>query len=138
MSYKNIAVAVEENDDLQVLNKAIVLLRAFKSKLTIIHVNDSYYELHNSLLELQTDDILNKIDESSESGIFKALKGVENISVKVLIKQGPVQEVISFLVKEHNIDLFICGHNHSFLSRIMPTYSGVVNNVHSDILIVPV
>jgi nucleotide-binding universal stress UspA family protein len=138
MSYRNIAVAVEESDDLQILNKAIDISMAFNSNLTIIHVNDDLYELYDSLLELQVDEVLKKIDENSESSIFNALKGAENITVKVLIKRGPVQEIISSLVKEHNIDLLVCGHHHSFLSRVMPTYTGVINKVHSDILIVPI
>ncbi len=138
MSYKNIAVAVEENDDLKILNKAIELAITFNSRLTLIHVNDNSYELYNSLLESPVNEVLNKVDRYSELKIHEILNNLNSIFVKVLIKHGPVQPVICSFINENNIDLLVCGHHHSFLSRITPTCSGFINELNIDVIVVPV
>lgn len=138
MSYKNIAVAVEENDGLKLLNKSIELATTFNSSLTIIHVNDNYYELYNSILESPANEVINKIDIDSELKIHEILNDLNNLPVKILIKHGSVQEVIRSLINEHNIDLLVCGHHHSFLRNIIPTCSEFIKKLNIDVIVIPV
>ncbi|MGJ8580904.1 MAG: universal stress protein [Psychromonas sp.] len=139
MSYNHILVAVDfEEDNQQVIDKAIHLAKPLQAKLSLIHVNQIVGELgFSGLMDLDLAGLSSYYDMNELSEKINQL--AQRIDYKVTHKyvvNGDIKHSLEEPVRTAGIDLIVCGHHHDFWSRLIPTVGGLVNTSPVDLLVV--
>ena len=144
MSYKHILVAVDLSKSSEVvINKAVALASATKSKLSFIYVDASYvsnigYATTMGLVKPVADQI--KADEKEKEELQKQLQAlaaqVDYPVTNTLVVMGKLNDKLQTTVKEMDIDLLVCGHHHDFWSRLLSSVRKLVDSTVTDLLIV--
>lgn len=136
MTYKNILVAVSNNDEDNILlKKAYEMAKNFNASLTAIHIDDGLSHLYPGVYSHFSEDMFDGLKNASDRRLFKRLKGFAGIKLRV--EQGTIPETLISLVQKEGFDLLICGHHHTFINRLMPAYRGLINKSTADLLIIP-
>ncbi|MII49932.1 universal stress protein UspD [Salmonella enterica subsp. enterica serovar Bredeney] len=136
MGYKNILVAVSNNDeDSVILRKAYETAKNFNASLTAVHIDDALSRLYPGVYSHFSEDIFDGLRSASDRRLFERLKGFSGIKLRV--EQGTMPETLISLIQKDGYDLLICGHHHSFINRLMPAYRGLINKATADLLIIP-
>ncbi|CAM3035533.1 universal stress protein [Vibrio mytili] len=125
MSYKHILVAVDLSEASQVvINKAIAQAKDSNCKLSFVYV-----DVDSVVLEHEVEQ---KLSQRLQLLADQADYPVSDCQIVI----GDLHMKLSGLVKEQEIDLVVCGHHHSLLSRIFSSIPKVANAVEADLLIV--
>ncbi|MDO3872079.1 universal stress protein [Salmonella enterica] len=136
MTYKNILVAVSNNDeDNLLLRKAYEIARKFNAHLTAIHVDDGLSHLYPGVYSQFSEEMFDGLKNASDRRLFERLK--EFTGIRLRVEQGTMPETLISLVQKDGFDLLICGHHHTFINRLMPAYRGLINKSTADLLIIP-
>lgn len=136
MTYKNILVAVSNNDEDNILlRKAYEMAKNFNASLTAIHVDDGLSHLYPGVYSHFSEEMFDGLKNASDRRLFERLKGFTGIKLRV--EQGTMPETLISLVQKDGCDLLICGHHHTFINRLMPAYRGLINKSPADLLIIP-
>ncbi|MBV0932798.1 universal stress protein [Marinobacterium weihaiense] len=125
MSYQHILVAVDLSDASKALiDKAIEQAKSANSRLSIVYV--------------ETDHI--REDPKEEQRIQAQLQTLANESgypvAETLSVIGDLHMKVAGLVETSGIDLVVCGHHHTLISRLFSSVPKLVNHVKADLLIV--
>jgi universal stress protein A len=125
MSYKHILVAVDLSQSSQiVIDKAISLAKGANCKLSFVFVDvDKVVLAQKEKLTLQKE--LQTLADQSDYPITDTLVVIGDLHIK-----------LSGIVKEMDIDLVVCGHHHTFLSRLFSSVPKLANAVETDLLVV--
>ncbi|PSU46226.1 universal stress protein [Photobacterium frigidiphilum] len=125
MSYKHILVAVDLSQSSQiVIDKAISLAKGANCKLSFVFVDvDKVVLAQKEKLTLQKE--LQTLVDQSDYPITDTLVVIGDLHIK-----------LSGIVKEMDIDLVVCGHHHTFLSRLFSSVPKLANAVETDLLVV--
>ena len=136
MTYKNILVAVSNNDeDNTLLKKAYEMAKNFNAGLTVIHIDEGLSHLYPGVYSHFSEEMFDGLKNASDRRLVDRLKDFKNIRLR--IEQGTIPETLLSLVQEEGFDLLICGHHHTFINRLMPAYRGLINKSAADLLIIP-
>ena len=136
MTYKNILVAVSNNDEDNILlKKAYEMAKNFNAGLTAIHIDEGLSHLYPGVYSHFSEEMFDGLKNASDRRLFDRLKDFKNIRLR--IEQGTIPETLLSLVQEEGFDLLICGHHHTFINRLMPAYRGLINKSPADLLIIP-
>ncbi len=136
MTYKNILVAVSNNDEDDILlRKAYETAKNFNARLTAIHIDDGLSHLYPGVYSHFSGEMFDGLKNASDRRLFERLKGFAGITLRV--EQGTMPETLLSLVQEEGVDLLVCGHHHSFINRLMPAYRGLINKSAAGLLIIP-
>lgn len=136
MTYKNILVAVSNNDeDNTLLKKAYEMAKNFNAGLTAIHIDEGLSHLYPGVYSHFSEEMFDGLKNASDRRLVDRLKDFKNIRLR--IEQGTIPETLLSLVQEEGFDLLICGHHHTFINRLMPAYRGLINKSAADLLIIP-
>ena len=136
MTYKNILVAVSNNDEDNILlKKAYEMAKNFNAGLTAIHIDEGLSHLYPGVYSHFSEEMFDGLKNASDRRLFDRLKDFKNIRLR--IEQGTIPETLLSLVQEEGFDLLICGHHHTFINRLMPAYRGLINKSQADLLIIP-
>ncbi|WP_218073315.1 universal stress protein [Escherichia coli] len=136
MTYKNILVAVSNNDEDNILlKKAYEMAKNFNASLTAIHIDDGLSHLYPGVYSHFSEEMFDGLKNASDRRLFERLKGFAGIKLRV--EQGTMPETLISLVQKEGFDLLICGHHHTFINRLMPAYRGLINKSAADLLIIP-
>lgn len=138
MAYKHILIAVDLSPESEVLvEKAVSLARPYNAKVSLIHVDVNYSDLYTGLIDVNMGDMQQRISEETHN----ALKGLAESAgypiAELLNGSGDLSQVLVHAVKKYDIDLVLCGHHQDFWSKLMSSARQLINNVHVDMLIVP-
>ncbi|OOX40143.1 universal stress protein [Vibrio parahaemolyticus] len=125
MSYGHILVAVDLTDSSKkVIDKAVSLAKDEKSKLSLVYV-----DVDKIILELKEErklqNALQKLADECDYEVHDS---------KVVI--GDLHIKLSGIAKEVGIDIVVCGHHHSLLSRFFSSVPKLANAIEADLLIV--
>lgn len=125
MNYKHILVAVDLSQSSQiVIDKAISLAKGANCKLSFVFVDvDKVVLAQKEKLTLQKE--LQTLADQSDYPITDTLVVIGDLHIK-----------LSGIVKEMDIDLVVCGHHHTFLSRLFSSVPKLANAVETDLLVV--
>jgi len=125
MSYKHILVAVDLSQSSQiVIDKAISLAKGANCKLSFVFVDvDKVVLAQKEKMTLQKE--LQTLVDQSDYPITDTLVVIGDLHIK-----------LSGIVKEMDIDLVVCGHHHTFLSRLFSSVPKLANAVETDLLVV--
>ncbi|EAS45458.1 universal stress protein [Photobacterium profundum] len=125
MSYKHILVAVDLSQSSQiVIDKAISLAKGANCKLSFVFVDvDKVVLAQKEKLTLQKE--LQTLADQSDYPITDTLVVIGDLHIK-----------LSGIVREMDIDLVVCGHHHTFLSRLFSSVPKLANAVETDLLVV--
>ncbi|MEH6533652.1 MAG: universal stress protein [Photobacterium frigidiphilum] len=125
MSYKHILVAVDLSQSSQiVIDKAISLAKGANCKLSFVFVDvDKVVLAQKEKLTLQKE--LQTLADQSDYPITDTLVVIGDLHIK-----------LSGIVKEMDVDLVVCGHHHTFLSRLFSSVPKLANAVETDLLVV--
>ncbi|EPD0991239.1 universal stress protein [Escherichia coli] len=136
MTYKNILVAVSNNDEDNILlKKAYEMAKNFNASLTAIHINDGLNHLYPGVYSHFSEEMFDGLKNASDRRLFDRLKDFKNIRLR--IEQGTIPETLLNLIQKEGFDLLICGHHHTFINRLMPAYRGLINKSSADLLVIP-
>lgn len=136
MTYKNILVAVSNNDEDNILlRKAYEIAKNNNASLTAVHIDDGLSHLYPGVYSQFSEEIFDGLRNASDRRLFNRLKDFENIKLRVV--QGTIPETLLSLIQEEEFDLLICGHHHTFINKLMPAYGGLINKSTADLLIIP-
>lgn len=136
MTYKNILVAVSNNDEDNILlRKSSEIAKKFNARLTAVHIDDELSYLYSGVYSQFSEDMLEGLKNDTDRMFFDRLKSFSNMMLR--IEQGTMPETLISLVEKEGFDLLICGHHHNFINRLMPAYRGIINKSTADLLIIP-
>lgn len=136
MTYKNILVAVSNDDeDSILLKKAYKIAKNFNASLTAIHIDGGLSHLYPGVYSQFSEEMFDGLKNASDRRLFDRLKGLANI--KLRIEQGTMPETLISLIQKDEFDLLICGHHHTFINKLIPAYRGLINKTAADLLIIP-
>ncbi|HAW2506215.1 TPA: universal stress protein [Escherichia coli] len=136
MTYKNILVAVSNDDeDSILLRKAYEIAEKFNANLTAIHIDSGLSHLYPGIYSRFSEEMFNGLKNASDRKLLERLKEFANIKLRV--EQGTIPETLICLIQNDVFDLLICGHHHTFINKLMPAYRGLINRSTADLLIIP-
>ncbi|HHN9985991.1 TPA: universal stress protein [Escherichia coli] len=136
MTYKNILVAVSNDDeDSILLRKAYEIAEKFNANLTAIHIDSGLSHLYPGIYSRFSEEMFNGLKNASDRKLLERLKEFANIKLRV--EQGTIPETLICLIQNNAFDLLICGHHHTFINKLMPAYRGLINRSTADLLIIP-
>jgi len=142
MSYHHILVAVDlSKGSRALLDKAVALARPLEAMVSLIHVDEeaSHEGIFVGLIHKDLGDI-----ETPHPTVSERSKKLDSIAAetdypikhKVLV-HGDLSRRLEECISKVKADLLVCGHHHSFLSRIAPSSGTLLNTSPVDLLIVP-
>ncbi|MBF9000639.1 MULTISPECIES: universal stress protein [Vibrio] len=125
MSYQHILVAVDLTESSKkLISKAVEQAKPHQAKLSIVYV-DIDHIISNPKEE---QHYLQQLDELVAHCDYP----IAETSVVI----GELHMKVAGLVKSDNIDLVVCGHHHTLMSRMFSSAPKLVNNVDADLLVV--
>ncbi|WP_130835884.1 universal stress protein UspA [[Erwinia] mediterraneensis] len=138
MTYKHILIAVDLSPESRLLvKKAVSLARPYDARISLIHVDvgptDIYTGLMNANLGYTQEYVSQKIQQA-----LKILADSAQYPVsEMLAGKGDFARILEDAVKEHGVDLVVCGHHQDFWSKLVSSARQLISKVHTDMLIVP-
>ncbi|MBA4502333.1 universal stress protein [Marinobacterium marinum] len=125
MSYQHVLVTVDLSDASKTLiDKAIEQAKPAHSKLSIVYVEtDRLREDPKEEQRIQAQ--LHSLVDECGYPVTDTLSVIGDLHMKV-----------AGLVETSDIDLVVCGHHHTLVSRLFSSVPKLVNNVKADLLIV--
>ncbi|SIQ69551.1 universal stress protein [Marinobacterium stanieri] len=125
MSYQHVLVTVDLSDVSKALvDKAIEQAKPDNSKLSILYVDESHLR----------DDPKETAHLEAQLQHLADTCGYPVTDTAVVI--GDLHMKVAGLVETSDIDLVVCGHHHSLVSRMFSSVPKLVNNVKADLLVV--
>ncbi|MDV5168135.1 universal stress protein [Photobacterium rosenbergii] len=125
MTYKHILVAVDLTESSkEVIDKATSLAKGANCKLSLVYVDVDDVVLesrHRVALESKMQAMV----DQSDYPITESLVVIGDLHIK-----------LAGIVKKSNIDLVVCGHHHTFFSRLFSSVPKLANAVETDLLVV--
>ncbi|MBT0727483.1 universal stress protein UspA [Rosenbergiella australiborealis] len=139
MSYNHILVAVDlapESEEL--VQKAVSLAKPYNAKVSIIHVDVNYSDLYTGLIDVNLGDMQKRISQETSQALTTLANQAGYPLSEILSGTGELAQVLIDAIHKYEIDLVICGHHQDFWSKLMSSARQLINNVHIDMLIVPI
>ncbi|MFE69736.1 universal stress protein UspD, partial [Salmonella enterica] len=134
MSYKHIAVAISGNDEDKILiRKALGIVRPNDATLTLIHIDDELSSLYSGVYIPFSEEVIHNLKDISDHKIIKLANSIEWPKTKLRIEKGIIPETLLEVIQDEGCDIFICGHHHSFINRLMPSYRKIINKISADL-----
>ncbi|MCX8579997.1 universal stress protein UspA [Gilliamella sp. B2717] len=138
MAYKHILVAVDLSPESEVLvEKAVSMARPYNAQVSLIHVGINYSDLYTGLVDINMNDMKDKITEDAHIALNKLADDAGYPIAHTLSGNGEFGQVLIEAIHEFNVDLVVCGHHQDFWSKLMSSARQLINNTHIDTLIVP-
>ncbi|KFA59859.1 universal stress global response regulator UspA [Gilliamella sp. wkB18] len=138
MAYKHILVAVDLSPESELLvEKAVSMARPYNAQISLIHVGINYSDLYTGLVDINMNDMKDRITEDTHLALNKLVDGAGYPISHTLSGNGEFGQVLIEAIHEYNIDLVVCGHHQDFWSKLMSSARQLINNTHIDTLIVP-
>lgn len=138
MAYKHILVAIDLSpESLVLIEKAISMARPYNAEVSFIHVGVNYTDLYTGLVDININDMKEKITEEIHFALSKLGEEAGYPITHTLSGNGDFGQVLIDAINEHNIDLVVCGHHQDFWGKLMSSAKQLINNSHIDTLIVP-
>lgn len=138
MAYKHILIAVDLSPESHLLvDKAVSLARPYDAKLSLIHVDVNYSDMHTGLIDINLSETRQRISEET----FQALNDLADKAgypvSKVLNGRGDLADILEDVIIEHDVDMVVCGHHKDFWSKLASSARRLINSMNIDMLIVP-
>ncbi|WP_417533086.1 universal stress protein [Marinobacterium stanieri] len=125
MNYQHVLVTVDLSETSKALiDKAIEQARPGNSKLSIMHVDVNH---------LRDDP---KETQRLEAQLKSLADGCGYPVTDTAVVIGDLHMKVAGLVETSDVDLVICGHHHTLVSRMFSSVPKLVNNVKADLLVV--
>ena len=138
MAYKHILVAVDLSPESEVLvEKAVSMARPYNAQISLIHVGINYSDLYTGLVDINMNDMKDKISEDAHIALNKLANDAGYPIAHTLSGNGEFGQVLIEAIQEYGADLVVCGHHQDFWSKLMSSARQLINNTHIDTLIVP-
>ena len=138
MAYKHILVAVDLSPESEVLvEKAVSMARSYNAQISLIHVGINYSDLYTGLVDINMNDMKDKISEDAHIALNKLANDAGYPIAHTLSGNGEFGQVLIEAIQEYGADLVVCGHHQDFWSKLMSSARQLINNTHIDTLIVP-
>lgn len=138
MAYQHILVAVDLSpESLTLVEKAVSMAKPYNAEVSLIHVGINYSDLYTGLVDINLNDMKEKITEEAHLALSKLGQDAGYPIAHTLSGVGDFGQVLIDAIKAYNIDLVICGHHKDFWSKLMSSARQLINNSHIDTLIVP-
>ncbi|EJV9414061.1 universal stress protein [Vibrio vulnificus] len=139
MKYKHILVALELSDDSSVLiDRAVEMASYFDSEISFVHIDGTHGEIYRELIDLNVDPTQRPLTEHSMECLRSFSDYMEYPLKHFFVGTGDLGDKLEVTIKEHEVDLLICGHHHNFWSKIISYSRTLVNKSPVDILVVPI
>ncbi|MCZ8781153.1 universal stress protein [Escherichia albertii] len=136
MIYKRIAVAGQDEDVLPV-DKARALAEQNGAHLTIVHIDDIQEKIGHGIYMPSGHDVICGIRAHNREYIQELARDICKDKPKLIIRPGEMPFTLVEVVKEEQCDLLICGHNQSFIHKLLPSCRELINTLPINILIIP-
>lgn len=141
MSYSHILVAVDfDKDNQEVIDKAVKLAKPLQAKLSLIHINQQVIGGSGFVGLVDVDlaglDPAEPMSEVLSKRLDTLAIDIDYPIVHKFVVNGDISHSMEEPVQEAGIDLIVCGHHHSFWSRLFPSIGGLVHTSPVDLLIV--
>lgn len=138
MSYQHILIAVDLSPESKILvEKGVSMARPYNAKVSLIHVDVNYSDLHTGLIDINPNDIKRRISEETHLALTELSKNAGYPITETLSGSGDLTQVLIDTIKQYGMDLVLCGHHQDFWSKLMSSARQMINTVHVDMLIVP-
>ncbi len=138
MAYKHIGVAISGNEeDALLVNKSPGARRHNDAHLTLIHIDDGLSELYPGIYFPATEDILQLLKNKSDNKLYKLTKNIQWRRQKLRIERGEMPENTAGNYAKRAVRPPCLWSSPLIYQRLMPAYSGMINKMSADLLIVP-
>ena len=125
MSYQHVLVTVDLSEvSTTLIDKAIEQARPGNSKLSMMFVDVNHLREDPKEAQRLQDQLQTLADEC----------GYPVTDTSVVL--GDLHMKVAGVVETSDIDLVVCGHHHSLISRMFSSVPKLVNNVKADLLVV--
>ncbi len=139
MNYQRILVALELSEDSKVLiDRAIAIAKPANAEISFIHIDETFGETYEDLMDIQADPTLRPLNESSNEQLHYLQQYTDYPVTHFFVGTGNLSDKLSNTIKENEYDLLICGHHHNFWSNIVSYSRNLINKSPIDILVVPI
>lgn len=139
MIYKHIAIAVDLASPCQILlERGISLAKQNLASLSLVHIDSNELPNYSSLLALKetlTDAELLLKQQAELEAVAASLAWPVTYC---FTRKGPLASTFAALVREHQFDLLICGHRHSFWHQFLSSAKKLIQHLCVDILVIPI
>ncbi|MET4000427.1 universal stress protein [Marinobacterium sp. MBR-109] len=125
MSYQHVLVTVDLSETSKTLiDKAFEQAKPANSKLSIVYVETDHLRAYPA-------------DEADLQAQLQTLADACGYPVtETMTVIGDLHMKVEGLVEASDIDLVVCGHHHSLISRFFSSVPKLVNTVKADLLVV--
>ncbi len=138
MSYKHILIAIDLSEESSVLvNKAVILAKAFGSRVSFIHIDINYTELYTGLIDINLVETQHQSMASSQMALKDLAKQAGYPIELTLVGSGDLSNEICGAIEKYEIDLIVCGHHQDFWSKLLSSTKLLMNSSPVDMLVVP-
>ena len=138
MAYNHILVAVNLSPESNILiEKAVSMARPYDAKVSLIHVDVNYSDLHTGLIDVNLGDMQKRISDETHHALTELSQHAGYPITETLSGSGDLGQVLVDAIKKYDMDLVLCGHHQDFWSKLMSSARQLINTVHIDMLIVP-
>ena len=139
MKYKHILVALDLSKESHVLiDRAVSMAELLNAKVSFIHIDGTHGEIYPDLIDIQATPEHKPLNEPSNEWLTNFQQYSDFPIESFWVGTGDLSHKVDAAVKEHEIDLLICGHHHDFLSKIISYSRPLINHTPIDILVVPI
>lgn len=140
MSYKHILVAVDLTPESNILlSKATKLAKSIGAELSLIHVDPNVEKTckEAGLVDIDLHDNCQIALEGALAELKKLTETYDYPIKHCLVGAGEYENVLKGVIEKYQIDLVICGHHHTFLSRVFSSNQPILNTLDIEVLIIP-
>lgn len=139
MTYQHILIAVDLSPESELLvAKAVSMAKPYQAKISLIHVDVNYSDLYTGLIDANLGDMQKRISDETHQALQEIANGAGYPISETLNGSGDLAQVLVEAIKKYHIDLVVCGHHQDFWSKLMSSARQLLNNVHVDMLIIPI
>ncbi|WP_047049713.1 universal stress protein [Vibrio mexicanus] len=139
MSYQHLLVAIDLSEDSKLLvDKAVSLAKPLNADVSFIHIDVNYAELYTGLIDINLAETQHHTMESSQKQLQELAEYADFPIKHTLVGSGDLSNELCDTIKEHSVDLVICGHHQDFWSKLLSSTKQLINCTPVDLLVVPI
>ena len=120
---KKVLIAIDYDETSQkVAEQGFSIAQAMNAETILLHIISEqpvYYSGYAYMRELRVD-IMDDLQKSTQKFLDKVKKHLGDESVKTILKEGSIAEIILNTAKEQNVDIIVMGsHSRQWLEKII-------------------
>ncbi len=139
MKYQHILVALELSEESNaLLERAKYMAEKHDAHVSFVHIDGSHGEIYPDLVDIHTDPDQSPLGKKSMDQLHQFEQRFKLPLSHFFVGTGDLADKLEPTIRQHGIDLLICGHHHDFWSRIISYSKHLIHKSPIDILVVPI